>query len=118
VVLTALEAALKDDLSTVLSALDLSDSDQLKPSPLALVPDPARTSRSARAPKLIRLANGVVGLLSGDSASSIAFSSIPVEPDVELDMLSRLVRPAEKGEVCGGEDPERPRVVNDIRRLC
>lgn len=50
--------------------------------PLKL-PLPALTSRSALAPKLIRLANGVVGVLLGLSPSSIALSStlVPGEPD-------------------------------------
>ena len=88
--------------------------------PLALFPLPVRTSRSALAPKLIRRANGVAGVEGGaePSPSSMTFSSKVGEPEREpvLDMLSRRVTPEPNGEVWVGDEPERPRVVMDIRR--
>ena len=139
-------------LIDVLSALDRSASDQLKPSPerrislsdvvpeggfvlvnddrprplvvgeearvealpLAL-PLPALTSRKARAPKLIRRPKGVMGEVTA-SPSSMAFSSTPMEPELELETLSLRERPLPKGDDWVGELPESPSVDTDIRR--
>ena len=51
------------------------------------LPPPTRESRRARAPKLIRRANGVVGAVTGPtpSPSSMAYSSVEVEPPLEMD---------------------------------
>jgi hypothetical protein len=68
-------------------------------------------SRIARAPKLIRLANGDVG--TGASPSSKGDSS--TAPELELEMLSPRERTELKGEVWLGE-PERPTVVSERRR--
>ena len=51
----------------------------------AVFPFPPLTSRSALAPKLIRRANGVVGVDMGVSVSSTALSSMLGEPDPELE---------------------------------
>ena len=52
----------------------------------AVFPFPALTSRNALAPKLIRRAKGVVGVDKGvTSPSSTALSSMPGEPDPELE---------------------------------
>lgn len=79
----------------------------------------ALTSLSARAPKLNRLPNGVVGLLpveaEGGGSSSKGLSS--TEPELTLEILSVRGRAALKGEVWFGE-PERPIVVSDRRRRC
>ncbi|KAI9814088.1 MAG: hypothetical protein M1832_005976 [Thelocarpon impressellum] len=156
------EAAATDELR---SAREISDSDQLKPSPVAarggaledlakwggrlglvlegprpltvgpdggaaglealplpLLPFPARTSRRARAPKLMRRAKGVVGteadVGAAPSPSSMTFSSTAGGPEPALDMLSRreAAEPGPKGEVWVGEVPERPSVVMDMRR--
>lgn len=64
--------------------------------PLA-IPLPALTSRKARAPKLIRRPNGVAGEVTA-SPSSMALSSIPKEPELELETLSCRERPLPKGD--------------------
>ncbi len=52
----------------------------------AVFPFPALTSRNALAPKLIRRAKGVVGVVMGvASESSTAVSSMVGEPDPELE---------------------------------
>ena len=56
--------------------------------PLALPVTPVLTSRSAFAPKLIRLANGDVGdALGSASPSSMAFSLMEVEGELPLPKL-------------------------------
>lgn len=74
-----------------------------------------RESRKARAPKLIRRANGVVGAVTEPTASpsSMTDSSVAAEPPLEMEPLRGDVP---KGEVCGGELPERPSVLMDMRR--
>lgn len=94
-----------------LSALDLSCSDQLKPSPL--LPVPALASRRALAPKLKRLPKVELGEpLGGASPSSIALSSI--DPLPLLDELSARFR-AKMEDV--GEPPET-RAEMEVRRRC
>ena len=84
------------------------------PLPVPL-PLPVLTSRSARAPKLRRRANGVAGTLElGASPSSNGLSS--TEPEFALERLSVRGRAAGvKGEFWFGE-PERPTVVRERRR--
>lgn len=78
-------------------------------------PAPVLTSRRARAPKLMRLANGVEGWLGreedGESVSSKGLSSTDAEVAVET--LSDRLRL--KADCCGGE-PDMPRVLSDSRR--
>lgn len=78
-------------------------------------PAPVLTSRRARAPKLMRLAKGVVGWLGreeeGESVSSKGLSSTDAEVAVET--LSDRLRL--KADCCGGE-PDMPRVLSDRRR--
>ena len=83
--------------------------------PLRL-PLPALTSLRALAPKLIRRANGVAGVLAVlASPSSIALSSIPGEPELVLETLSWRPLKLPNGEVWVGE-PDKPNVEMDIRR--
>lgn len=86
---------------------------------LPVDPYPARTSRNALAPKLMRRANGDDGAVTGESPSSIALSSsvVVVVPVPMLEMLSRRdLAEGAKGEVWVGEQPERPSVEMDMRR--
>jgi hypothetical protein len=70
--------------------------------------------RIARAPKLMRLAKGVVGTLEvGASPSSNGLSS--TVPEFELEMLSPRERADPNGDVWFGE-PDRPTVVRERRR--
>lgn len=71
-------------------------------------------SLMARAPKLIRRANGVVGVdwsLAAKSSSTADSSMLPLLAELKL---SRRPRIDPKGEGAVGE-PERPKVVNDMR---
>lgn len=98
---------------TVLSARDLSCSDQLKPWSLLPGLVPPRTPRMAwLAPKLRRRVNGVVGAVRAMStSSSTAFSSI------ESELVDRLARRRKEAEAAAvGEVPERPRVVMESLR--
>lgn len=81
------------------------------------MPVPAR-SRSALAPKLMRRASGdvVVGDVDAASPSSMTLSSTLVDPVPALEMLPRRDAPGGKGDVWGGELPDRPRVEMDMRR--
>ena len=104
----------REPAATVLSARDLSCSDQLKPCSFApgLFPRPGRMLRMAWAPKLMRRVNGVVGAvreLKAASSSSMALSSIESEP-----LVDRLPRRRLKGVgMPVGEVPERPTVETD-----
>ena len=88
--------------------------------PVAVLALAVRTSRKALAPKLMRRANAVLGVVAGAEASaspsSMTLSSSAVEPEPALEALSRRAGAVPKGEVCVGDDPERPRVVMDMRR--
>ena len=90
------------------------------PPPPPLCPNEfPRMSLNAFAPKLVRLANGVAGVLPlfgsrvGPSSSAMADSSIL--PLLAEPMLSGRPRIELKGEAPLGE-PERPRVVKERRR--
>ena len=84
--------------------------------PLAF-PDPALTSRSARAPELIRRAKGELGEVDRGAASpsSMALSSTDVLLDAPLERL--LWRARAKAFAWVGE-PDRPKDVMDKRRRC
>jgi len=73
------------------------------------------TSRRARAPKLRRLANGVLGTLEADGAGSSSKGLSSTEPELALETLSARERTALKGDVWFGE-PDRPMVVRERRR--
>jgi hypothetical protein len=97
--------------ATVLSARDLSCSDQLKPWSLAVpgLPPPGRRIAAA-APKLMRRLKGVAGTVRaevGESSSSMAFSS----KSELVDVLARRARL----EAAGGKAPAIPRVVVVVR---
>lgn len=77
---------------------------------------PVRTSRSTRAPMLMRRAKGEAGAVTGPSPSSMTLSSRPAEPVPALEMLSRLEAAEPKGDVWVGDVPDRPRVEMDMRR--
>lgn len=62
-------------------------------------PVPVLTSRRALAPKLIRRANGELGVGGAASPSSIAFSSIEVEGEVLLPKLFWWLLTLPNGEV-------------------
>lgn len=80
------------------------------PPPLPPVED--LISRMARAPKLIRRANGVVGWSREANSSSMADSSmLPLFAELKL---SRRPRIELKGDWAVG-DPDSPSVVNDMR---
>lgn len=102
-------------MDEVRSAWERRDSDQENPSaevrdPVAPGEPPVRLSRSARAPKDIRRAKGVVGSIVGASPSSITDSSdCPEENEPDIGEYP-------KGEVWVGETPARPIVLIDIRR--
>jgi len=111
-------------MEAVRSARERRFSDQLKPSPFwgglpsppppPLPPVEDLISLIARAPKLIRRANGVVGVdwsFAANSSSTADSSMLPLLAELKL---SRRPRTEPKGEGAVGE-PERPRVVNDIR---
>lgn len=105
---------------TLLSARDLSCSDQLNPwsEEPGEEPPGARMERMALAPKLIRRTKGVVGAVRVEfSSSSMAFSSM--ESELLVEILPRLIPPnappvAEAGGA--GPPPDRPRVVTERRR--
>lgn len=89
--------------------------------PMPVPAAPVRTSRRARAPKLIRRARGVVGAVTDNPSpsSSMTLSSIAVPLVPALETLPRLEASAVKGEVWVGEVPDRPSVEMDTRRrLC
>lgn len=84
------------------------------PPPPPLPPVEDLISLIARAPKLIRRANGIVGVdwsLAANSSSTADSSMLPLLAELKL---SRRPRTDPKGEGAVGE-PDRPRVVNDIR---
>ena len=83
------------------------------PPPPPFPPAEVRMSRMALAPKLMRLAKGVVGTEPSLSSSMADSSMLPLLAEL---MLSRWPRRELKGEVELGEEPERPTVVRDIRR--
>ena len=86
--------------------------------PLALPDPPVLTSRSAFAPKLIRLANGDVGDMFGSaSASSTAFSLMEVEGELPLPKLLWRFLMLVKAEVWVG-DPAIPSEAMEVRRRC
>jgi len=99
---------------TLLSARDLSCSDQLKPCWSLPGLPPGRYPLTAEPPKLMRRVKGVVGaVLAPASSSSIAFSSIESELLELVDMLPRRI-PSEAAPLC--EAPDNPSVVTDRRR--
>ena len=86
--------------------------------PLALPFPPVLTSRSAFAPKLIRLANGEVGVIFGStSPSSIAFSLMEVDGELPLPKLLCRFLMLVKAEVWVG-DPAIPKEAIEVRRRC
>lgn len=99
----------------LVSARDLSWSDQLKPCWSLPGLPPGRYPLMAAPPKLIRRVKGVVGavLAPTASSSSTTLSSIESELLELVDMLPRLM-PREEAPLV--EAPDRPRVVTDRRR--
>lgn len=88
--------------------------------PLAF-PDPVLTSRSARAPELMRRAKGEEGEADSGAASpsSIAFSSIEVLLEALVERLPWRARA--KAEAWVGDPdkpPDRPNEVIERRRRC
>lgn len=67
-----------------------------------------RTSRKARAPQLMRLANGLVGLPDAGSESSMALSS-NIDDDDEIDDTEP--RRSEKLVMCGGDPLALDRLI-------
>ena len=84
------------------------------------LPFPVLTSRSARAPKLMRRAkdDGVVGeALGSASPSSIAFSLTEVDGELLLPKLLCLFLMLAKDDGWVGE-PDSPREAMEVRRRC
>ena len=97
---------------------DGAEDELMEALPLALPDPPVLTSRSAFAPKLMRLANGDVGDMFGSvSPSSTAFSLIEVEGELPLPKLLWRFLILVKAEAWVG-DPAIPREAMEVRRRC